>query len=270
MRKRLFYHIYLRWDIDSWLDIFFEQMKCMEDAGLLNEFSSVNFTAINRRDNTLGKKYLLDAIYSYLPKNKVYVHFEENPFYTDEEMMANLDNPRLVTENSTFRRMYNDATYSVSDELICYIHTKGITRTVKYNSLDIESIKRYYYWRQYLNWGVLSNWRACTHKLQYENFDVAGINYTDSPSPHFSGNFWWARTDYLKKLPNPARTDWWHQLQQNSTNMWLKNIASDRYRDEQWVCFLKDAKIYNVANLLHFDNPAFKLLRASEYGDINP
>jgi hypothetical protein len=184
-------------------------------------------------------------------------------------MLANLANPKTITENVTYRKLYNHALNSKEEELFCYIHTKGITRTIDYLRLDMESIKRYYYWRQYLNWGVLTNWKKCVEKIEKENYDVAGINFTTSPSPHFSGNFWWARTGHIKSLPNPATIKWWHDLQANSQDHWLRNVADDRYRDEQWLCSKEGTKIYNVADLDHHKNPAFRLLPLREYGEIN-
>ena len=261
--------MYLRWDVDSWLDIFFEQMKCIEDSDLLQELDAIHFTAINRSDNTIAKNALIDAVKSYVPHGKYSIDFPENPFYTDEEMMANLDNPKLVTENYTMRKIYDHAKSSSSPELICYIHQKGITRTIKYNSLDMESIKRYYYWRQYLNWGVIKNWKRCVETIEKEGIDVAGINFNFKPSPHYSGNFWWASTDHIKALPDPRTLEWFHDLQKNSTDHWLKNVASDRFRDEQWLFSKDGTMVFNLADLDQSKNPAARLLRKAEYGDIN-
>ena len=32
-------------------------------------------------------------------------------------------------------------------------------------------------------------------------YDVCGVDWRTDPVPHFSGNFWWANSDYLKTLP---------------------------------------------------------------------
>lgn len=269
MRKSLYYHIYLRWDVDPWLNMFFEQMKCIEDAGLLDEFDAFNFVAINRQENTLAKKYLIDAVRSYVPESKFHIDFPENPFFTDEEMMASLDSPNLVSENFTMRKIYNHALAAPESQLICYIHQKGITRTIKYNSIDIESVKRYHYWRQYLNWGVIENWKRCVEVIEKENCDVAGINFNFDPLPHYSGNFWWASTSHIKLLPDPKTVTWFHELQKNSTNHWLRNVASDRYRDEQWLCAREGTRVYNLADLDQSRNPAAQLLKRKEYGEVN-
>jgi len=271
MKKFLYYHIYVRWDLDSTLDIILEQMKAMEDSNLLDQFDAYNFVLINRSDNSAHQKYLETLLKSFVAdnKSKINFHYHENPFYTDEEMIRNIASPKMITENVTYRKLFNFASSVPEESLICYIHTKGITRTIQHYSLDMESIKRYYYWRQYLNWGVISNWRKCVEKIEIEKFDVSGINFTVNPSPHYSGNFWWATTDHIKKLPNPATIGWWHDLQQKSTDHWLRNVADDRYRDEQWLCSLPETKAYNVADLPDFKNPAFRLLPRSEYGEIN-
>jgi hypothetical protein len=37
--------------------------------------------------------------------------------------------------------------------------------------------------------------------LALDTVDVCGCNYRVKPSPHFSGNFWWATSNYIKSLP---------------------------------------------------------------------
>ena len=32
------------------------------------------------------------------------------------------------------------------------------------------------------------------------NHDLVGVHWRDKPFPHFSGNFWWARNEYLRRL----------------------------------------------------------------------
>ena len=50
---------------------------------------------------------------------------------------------------------------------------------------------------------LVEEWPVALHYLK--DHDTVGCNYHDYNScrapPHFSGNFWWAKTDYLKNLP---------------------------------------------------------------------
>jgi hypothetical protein len=48
---------------------------------------------------------------------------------------------------------------------------------------------------------VLENWRSCVTCL--EGHDTVGVQWTTVPRPHYSGNFWWADSRYLRRLPRP-------------------------------------------------------------------
>ena len=74
-----------------------------------------------------------------------------------------------------------------------YIHTKGVTKP------DHDNV---YYWRTWLEYCLIKNWRICVEKL--DSHDIVGAQYLDRASlpnynkeniapPHFSGNFWCPR-----------------------------------------------------------------------------
>ena len=59
---------------------------------------------------------------------------------------------------------------------------------------------------------MITKHSECLEKL--EKYDAIGCNYLSQPHPHFSGNFWWANSDYLSNLNTDklvARHDaeWW-------------------------------------------------------------
>jgi|LakMenEpi03Aug12_release.lakeMendotaPanAssembly.Ray.scaffolds.fasta_scaffold463218_2 hypothetical protein len=71
-----------------------------------------------------------------------------------------------------------------------YIHTKGIT---KYWNRPIRD------WRKYMTFFMIQNFRRCIEIL--DTCDACGVDLVDEPVRHFSGNFWWARGDYINSLP---------------------------------------------------------------------
>ena len=73
---------------------------------------------------------------------------------------------------------------------ILYIHTKGVTTP---NNECVND------WRRYMIWGCIENWEACTELL--ETSDTVGVDFEEQPTRHYSGNFWWANSDYIKTLP---------------------------------------------------------------------
>ena len=180
-------------------------------------------------------------------------------------MLNALESPTTATENITMRKIWNNS--QNEDMKILYLHSKGITSTLKHLEMTewgASTFKTYYYWRQFLNWGVIENWRKCYEALRIN--DIAGVNYYNEPSKHFSGNYWWANSSYIKRLPDPSTTDWWINIKNKSSDPWLKS-AGDRFRDEQWPCSLDDVRVYNVYSPDQNDNPAGKVFPRILYED---
>jgi hypothetical protein len=82
------------------------------------------------------------------------------------------------------------------DGYFLYIHTKGVSDTTGgVCSRD---------WRNYMEYFTIENWRTCTKLL--EEYDTVGVNYKNDPYKHYSGNFWWAKSSYLRTLPKIKKT----------------------------------------------------------------
>ncbi|MEY4720266.1 MAG: hypothetical protein RL563_2884 [Pseudomonadota bacterium] len=75
---------------------------------------------------------------------------------------------------------------------VLYLHTKGITQKTP-ETTD---------WRELMEYFCIERWEDCLDKLQ--EHDTAGCLYMDQCylgfHPHYSGNFWWARSEYIKTL----------------------------------------------------------------------
>jgi hypothetical protein len=78
---------------------------------------------------------------------------------------------------------------------ILYIHTKGVLN--KPNAKE---------WREYLEYFLISNHNQCLYYLNNDR-DCVGVNINVQPKDgcnrtrcHFSGNFWWSNTTYIKNL----------------------------------------------------------------------
>lgn len=97
-----------------------------------------------------------------------------------------------------------------------YIHTKGTSKTdhPKYNHLVS--------WRKYMEHFIIKRWQRCLSDLK--SYNVVGVNYSRIISPHFSGNFWWAKSTYVRtNPPNFNYTEYFEP------EMWLfKNNPSYR------------------------------------------
>jgi hypothetical protein len=73
---------------------------------------------------------------------------------------------------------------------ILYIHTKGVTTP---DNLCIDD------WRQYMTYFNVNQYQKCFDVL--EEYDSCGVDLVSEPTIHYSGNFWWANSSYIKRLP---------------------------------------------------------------------
>lgn len=73
---------------------------------------------------------------------------------------------------------------------VLYLHSKGVS-----NPADETKTA----WRRLLMRELVENWEHCVAQLPY--YDAIGVNWRDmTPISHFSGNFWYASTSFLRTL----------------------------------------------------------------------
>ena len=125
------------------------------------------------------------------------------------------DNP-LFYEIPTMNLIHSFSLFNPNVKLL-YIHTKGISLTFTPMIDD---------WINLLIYFNIDKHDICIKEL--DNFNCIGCNYLLKPENHFSGNFWWSKTDYICKLD---RID---QL--------IRHYA------EFWLCSNKYAKIKSLHN----------------------
>lgn len=235
MKKHLYYHIYLTDEYAKWAYPFMEQFKSMDDTGLLDEFDTININAISDRGMKLQN--FASLLSTYNTKGNMELHVHDSLQKNDTELFRTLNqNTNAPTENVTMRHIYRDIHHKHGDdEAVLYLHSKGITSIDNHLSTgQVNTFKNYYYWRHFLNYGVIDKWKECVGAIS-AGFDIAGANYFTDPCPHFSGTVWWANTKYLKTLPDPEPLDWWEDIKRKTTDSWLKT-AQERFRDEMWIC----------------------------------
>ena len=114
------------------------------------------------------------------------------------------------------------------DTKILYMHTKGISYDPPHTHITD--------WKNYLMYFLVENHKICMDLL--DNYDSVGCNYHEKPLPHYSGNFWWANSNYIKglnKITSNVRHDaeWW---------ILNNNLAANKY------------VLYNT-NVNHYEQP---------------
>lgn len=73
-----------------------------------------------------------------------------------------------------------------------YLHTKGVTQVHgQYHDR----------WRELMHCSLIEHWREVLEQL--DSYDLAGVDWQDphvSSAPHFAGNFWMVRSDWIRGL----------------------------------------------------------------------
>jgi len=224
-----------------------EQFKLMEDIGLLGEFEYTTVTVLAKEQEHLNN--FISLISTFRLKN-----LKLCCFINERE-----------AENVMMQEIWKKANGEQEPFQFLYVHSKGITSVQNHLMVgDAQKFKNYYYWRQFLNWGVIENWQRCVAALNSGAYDLAGVNYFDSPAPHYSGAFYWGKSDYVRKLPDPSTKEWWRTLQRETQDSWLKT-AEDRFRDEMWICSEKSCRTFSVKNLDKVTNLSAEFLPSAAY-----
>lgn len=131
----------------------------------------------------------------------------------------------IIHKNNNFEfdtlNFLHDFSIKNSDWNVGYIHTKGVS-TIENICIDD--------WRKYMLYFVGTQYKDCITMLN--EYDVVGVDLVDKPVVHFSGNFWWATSNYIKILPKPE-------------NIPIK--LTFRHNAEFWIC-VNNGKYYSFHN----------------------
>lgn len=80
---------------------------------------------------------------------------------------------------------------------ILYLHTKGVSYKGKHQNVND--------WMDYMLYFLLDNHKLCLDYL--DMYDTVGCNYNEKPRKHYSGNFWYATSTYIRTLPQITSND---------------------------------------------------------------
>jgi hypothetical protein len=142
-----------------------------------------------------------------------------------------ITNQEFQNEPDTLNFMLKKASEYEKNTHMLYLHTKGVSYANPYIKRNIDA------WVRYLDLYVIKEWEECIKGLE-EN-DAAGGLYESSNPKHFSGNFWWANSDYLKTLPRLNvgnvtkynRGEFWILSQTDKVYSVKDNPTTDRYQN---------------------------------------
>lgn len=170
----IYYHIA---EIGNWENIVIEQFKMLKSSGLYDK-------CIEIRVGFLGN---INNILPYL-NNKIRLYYHS-------KNVKEFEHPTINNLLSFAKDTYDE--YS-----ILYIHNKGSSSGI--NNTHVHN------WRRLMMYYLVEQHRKCLHYLN--TYDTVGCNLCESKNYtckilnekhnyHYSGNFWWSKTSYIKKLP---------------------------------------------------------------------
>lgn len=140
----------------------------------------------------------------------------------------------LKSERPTIQMLWDHA--QENDGLYLYLHAKGVANPYWKH---IEGEKQFIAdWRNYMEYFNVERWKDCVSVLK-SGYDCIGVNYREHPWKHFSGNFWWASSGYLRKTERPIDS--------------YPPEGPDRFYDERWIG-LADPRAMNMhsSNAHHY------------------
>jgi hypothetical protein len=165
---RPIYGVYFICCIGNYLEVIEEQLKLLYDSGLYHK-----------------TKKLLCFICNYDSKDKK-LHELFNKFYGRTEFFSTNKNLYEKFAINSYRNKILDEKYYVY-----YFHTKGVSK--EHNS-------HFQVRRKILNFYTITKYEISLKLLKY--YDVVGVTLLKYPKKHFSGNFWWSKSEHVKLLSN--------------------------------------------------------------------
>lgn len=149
--------------IGNYQEIVNEIFESLTKTNLINEADSINVCIVGNGDiNT--------------PKNK--------------NIKINRTSNINIGEFYTLKQVEDYSKNTLTNDKILYIHTKGVTTP---NNECVND------WCKYMLYFNVEKYEDAIKELK--NNDTYGVDFVSEPTKHYSGNFWWANSNHIKKLP---------------------------------------------------------------------
>lgn len=174
----IFWHIC---GINHWKEIAKDQFNTIQSSGLLDRADRIMVTFLGKTRNEI----------SWLETSSKKVEVNNYSADTNHYERMCLNGLREWSFKNT--------------GLALYIHAKGVSRIKAKNKPNVWG------WRKLLEYFLVENHERCTNEIRH-GLDTLGGNlciakrrgketYDPGHSMHYSGNFWWARPEYVRTLP---------------------------------------------------------------------
>lgn len=169
---RIYFHIAT---LNNWTEVVNKIFYLIHNSGLWDAVNDINISILGDRE----------AIVSSSPKIKIRYHSRNFEEY----------------ERPILRILRQDAVEAQANQKpfkALYLHSKGISDKNQDNPCVTD-------WVDLMLYFNVEKWRISAQAL--DDYQICGVNWIDD-MPHYSGNFWWARSDYLATLPAEIGSDY--------------------------------------------------------------
>ncbi len=175
------YHVYCA---PGWQDLVRDQIESLKSSGLFEATQKLFISCVISRDSDLDE--LRSIIGAY----------EKWEAISIERIKTKFEFPALNFIQNFCK---------THQCLVYYFHTKGISLMSTTNhSLTYRKFRRNVTaWRKMMEYFTFYEWKVAANVLM-DGYDTYGTLKIDPPytcHSHYSGNFWWARSNYLVSLP---------------------------------------------------------------------
>lgn len=176
----------------------------------------VDYISVNGKTKAFEKIFIIN----------IGIPIENNKFTDDNIVIINLSQDPNLFELKTINLISSFSSNNPNSKIL-YLHTKGITYNNHNNVRDWVNLMLYFLVK-----------RCSTSIKELDTYDAVGCNYNDTAEigRHFSGNFWWATTNYIKQLPLIKGNN------RHSAETWLLSNDSCNYKS------LHDSNINHYQN----------------------
>jgi hypothetical protein len=221
MKYAVFYHVFPG---DNWEDMYLEQLGAL----------------------------LASKLYEQL--DHLYIGFNGNlDLLSVPDKAIASENQNKQEETDTLRALHQWCKEN-EDAAVLYMHTKGVSRRTQYTD-D---------WRHLMEFFCIHQWNRCVTALilgeteEEPPADLVGVNWQEHTSmgwkPHFSGGFWWAKSDYVAKLSD----DYLNHHNRYWREFWIGT-------GEPVVCNFWESYLNCPDKAMHYTQPYPKKLYSNTY-----
>lgn len=168
----IYYHIYGVLNVDHIIN---EQLSLIEQHFKFPHILNIGVSIGSRNEpNT----WLWDLLYN-----------TSKPNYRIRDVRSN------GNEFVTIDLIENDRYKFGNDDYILYLHTKGASK------IDTENYEILEAWRHYMNYFNIEKVSNVFKVFEKTDYNTYGCNFIqEAKTPHYSGNFWWAKADFIKTI----------------------------------------------------------------------